>query len=189
MPILSGKIAEFRRQIEEEQEVAKHISNSLISEYTSSLSSVPDSALQKELNDTVKKHVASRTKKFNVNLKKLETSAKRLNLKWQIKNIFGSLILSLIFVMIAHSTVTDFNYTDPTIPTDKWFYISIVSLFVSGCFFAYALFRIWTLICIVVDHNFDKASGSNDSTNESKIIGSDKIISSDNIISLDNSIS
>lgn len=183
MPILSGKISEFRRRIEEEQEVAKHISNSLMAEYTSSLSSVPDSALQKELNNTVKKHVASRTKKFNVNLKKLETSAKRLNLKWQIKHIFGSLILSLIFVMIAHSTVKDFNYTDTTVPIDNWFYGSICALIFSCLSFAYALFRIWTLICIVVDHNFDKASVSNDSIDESKKIGSDKIISLDNPIS------
>jgi hypothetical protein len=187
MPILSGKISEFRRRIEEEQEVAKHISNSLIAEYTSSLSSVPDSALQKELDKTVKKHVASRTKKFNVNLKKLENNAKRLNLKWQIKHIFGSLILSLILVMFAHSTVADFKYSET--PIDYWFYISIVSLVASGCFFAYALFRIWTLICIVVDHNFDKASVSNDSANESKIIGSDNVIGSDNIISLDTVIS
>jgi len=183
MPILSGKISEFRRLIEEEQEVSKQISNSLIEEYKSSLSSVPDSALKEELNRTVKKHVASRTKQFNVNLRKLEKNTKRLNLKWQIKNIFGFLILSLIFVMIAHSTVDDFKYKEAAI--DKWFYISIGSLILSVSAFAYALFRIWTLICIVVNHNFDKASVSSDSrANESKIIGSDNVVD-DNVITVD----
>lgn len=172
MPILSGKISEFRRRIEEEQEVVKNISNGLISEYTSSLNSVQDSVLQKQLNDTVNKHVATLTKPFSVNLKKLQKNARHLNLKWQIKHIFGSLILSLILIMQAHTTVTNFNYKDAI--RDNWFYTSIGALVFSGSFFAYALYRIWTLICIVVNHNSDKADTENNSTNESKIIGSDK---------------
>lgn len=71
---------------------------------------------------------------------------------------------------MAHSSVTDFKYYQAII--DKRFYVSIISLVISSFFFEYALFRIWTLICIVVDHNFDKASISN----ESKIIGSDNVI-------------
>lgn len=174
MPILSGKISEFRRRIEEEKEVVNTISNSLISDYMSSLTSVSDSILQKELNRTVTKHVATLTKPFKANLKRLEKNAKHLNLKWQIKHIFGSLILSLIFVMVAHTTVKDFSYTDPLIPIDNSFWISICALVFSFLFFAYALYRIWTLICIVVNHNSDKDDYANSNTKESKIIGSDK---------------
>lgn len=185
MPILSGKISEYRRLIEEEQEVSKQISSNLFKEYKSSFSSVPDSALQKEIDRTVEKHIASRTKQFNVNLEKLERDSKRLNLKWQIKNIFGFLILSLIFVMVAHSAVDGFKYKEA--PIDNWFYISIGSLVLSVSAFAYALFRIWTLICIVVNHNFDKAAVSSDNPKESKIIGSDNIIEN-NVITMDKEV-
>ena len=173
MPILSGKISELRRRIEEEQDVVQNIRQTLISEYTSSLSSVKDSTLQKELNLTVTKHVATLTKPFNTNLKKLQKDTRHLNLKRQITHIFGSLILSLILIMVAHSTVSDFNYKDADI--DNFYRLSICALILSGSFFAYALYRIWTLICIVVDHNNSDKNESSHNTNESNIIGSDKL--------------
>ena len=104
------------------------------------------------------------TKSFDANLRRLRRNTRHLDLKRQITHIFGSLILSLVLVMLAHTTEPDFKYID--VPRDWLFYVSVFSLILSGSLFAYALYRIWTLICIVVDHNSEQDSNN---TKESKV--------------------
>jgi hypothetical protein len=162
MPIFSSKLSILRNRINEEQEMMGSIKNSLKEDYDNSLSAVMiDPVLKKELKNTIDKHIQKTVMPFDVNLKKLKKDTKHLNLKWQIKHIFGSLILSLILIMIAHTDTPDFKYTDVKI---DW--LSIASIILSVSLFIYALYRIWTLICIVVDHNSDQ-----NTTQESKTVG------------------
>lgn len=169
MPILSGKIYELRRRIEDEQSMVENIRSTLTAEYTKSLSTINNPELEKQLIITVKKHVKVSTKPFDANLKKLRRHTRHLNLKRQITHIFGSLIVSLFLIMIAHFTNPDFKYLGKNIVVDWWYKSSIISVILSVSFFLYALYRIWTLICIVVNHNSEQENSiSNTNTVESE---------------------
>lgn len=184
MPIFSSKISDTKKRIVEQKEVTNTIKNQLRNEYTKSIEALKDNTLKNELEKTIDTYLKSRTKKFEDDIKDLEGDLKSLNLKIRIRDIFGLLILTLLFIMIAHLLTPKFDYKNFTYD-DKIFIISIILQIISISLFIWALSKIWKSVCIVVEHNItnDVTSdgiGSFSKNSEEEVLNN---INNDNIVS------
>lgn len=169
LPILGGRINLIRSSILEQERNSENIRRSILEEYKLVVSSVSDVKLGKSLSDAAEQYSKSATKTFDRDISVLKRKLRRLDLKMQIKHIFISLILSLFFIAWYYFfKVKPCGSLGCYKPTLQLYRCS--SLILSGISFTYAIWRLWTLICVVVEHRteYDDTSITRDGITPTK---------------------
>jgi len=156
LPILGGKISVIRAGIIDKERVTEQIRNGIKDQYKASLDQMPEGPLKKQFKESVDKDCEKSTKDFDKSIKKLKRNLRILTLKMQIKHIFISLLLSI--GLIAAYYVSKYHVYGVTFNQHTTLLYRTLSLSISFIFFSYALWRLWTLVCIVVEHKTEEAA-------------------------------
>ena len=102
LPILGGKISVIRAGIVDRERVSQQIRNGIKAQYQGAIEQMPKGTVRDSFVNSVDKDCAKSTKDFDKSIKKLKRSLRILTLKMQIKHIFISLLLSIVFISIYY---------------------------------------------------------------------------------------
>lgn len=157
LPILGGKISDIRTGIIDRESLSANISEGIKSQYEGATKNMPNGTVKEKFIESIDKECEKATKTFKKSIDKFKRKLWGLNLKVQIIHIFISLVFSLLFIATYYaSKFHTFRCLDLNQNTTLLF--RILSLGLSLLSFSWALWRLWSLICIVVEYKTEQAA-------------------------------
>ena len=133
----------------------QHIQQVAQSQYSEQFASITDEHLKSKLQKTTEEYAKEKTQEFDDTVHVLKEQIAFLDLKQLIKKIFGYLIVSLLFVMLYH-LVKVHLYGCFGLKPCYHLHLSLFLLFLSGVCFAYSLYLLWKIVCIIIDNETEQ---------------------------------
>jgi len=151
LPVLGDKITIIRTLIKEQERQVEIVKQSIKDQYTTVLNNAPHAEIKKDIDISVGKHIKRSTKSFDSSLSTLKRSLRHCHLKRQIIHIFASLVLALFFIVCYY--VLKFQlYLSLDVNENTGRLYRVIAIGLSVIAFAYSIYRLWTLILVVIEH-------------------------------------
>lgn len=157
LPVLGARIGELKKVLIEQEGVLENIKSELRKEYSAALEQITNQALRSRLQSTTEGYISENTITLTKTIEDKKKQLEFLNLKKQIKVIFGSLILSLVSVMVYELIKVNL-YGCFGLGADARLLLSLGVLLISLILFTVAIIVLWKLVCIIIDVRYNETN-------------------------------